>query len=327
MRRLNWILAGVCAISLITAATMWFELLAQRERNEALQSRVTALAALPAPPASPAQVVAPHSAANEPGALGGKRSDAALSAKPAVTLQDAYEESMEQERRLLANPRYRDAKRAETRLQYGQWRDDAIHIVGLTPEQADKIVDVLVERQIDGSSRASPRNAEDMAQYKRQLDEDQRRDDAAIRELVGDAKADQLHQYHDSLQSRSEVRQLRARLASDGDPLRPDQVEPLIAALHVERAQLDQDIQDYNHSLNWDEASAPASQQRLEKRAHELRTAAQERSLAAAAAILSPAQLKAFESQRARELQMQEAYEKMDWLRRETLDPVKTQSN
>ena len=48
-----------------------------------------------------------------------------------------------------------------------------------------------------------------------------------------------------------QVDRFRTQLTG-ADMLRDDQVEPLIAALHVEHAQMQQELQEYRETLSWE---------------------------------------------------------------------------
>src|SRR5262245_21759134 len=108
------VILGLLARGLaVLCVELWRELGIERARNEAYSAR---LADSPGPPPIAA---AP---ADTPGSAGRESSVAT-----ATATQDASpgenEDSFAQERRLLANPKYRAARLAEMRLRYPQWRD------------------------------------------------------------------------------------------------------------------------------------------------------------------------------------------------------------
>ena len=61
----------------------------------------------------------------------------------------------------------------------------------------------MIERDLDWSSRPNPRNAEEGEQRQREIEENRRNEAAALRALLGDAKATQWNEYLASQPSRS----------------------------------------------------------------------------------------------------------------------------
>jgi hypothetical protein len=95
--------------------------------------------------------------------------------------------------------------------------------------------------------------------------------------------------------------------------LRDDQVEPLIAAMHVENAQLRRDVEDYRQSQDWNNMSDDQRREFDERRA-ELTREAHARMHDSAAPILSHTQLEKFDAMLARERERRAAKQRMEGL-------------
>jgi DNA-binding transcriptional regulator YbjK len=126
-----------------------------------------------------------------------------------------------------------------------------------------------------------------------------------LRKLLGDEKNARFQEYMETRNTRMQVDQFRPQFTG-ADTLRDDQVEPLIAALHVERAQMQQELKEYGATLASDDASQKYSERRIE-----LMKAAYDRMHAAAAPILSSSQTKRLDALLKRDLERQEAQARM----------------
>jgi hypothetical protein len=215
------------------------------------------------------------------------------------------------ERRLLSDPKYREARKGQRRLELARWYDEAIRILGMSPAQAEQVLDLVIERELDWSGRPNPRDETELAQRLRDIEESKRAHAAALAAIVGESKATQWEQYVASQPSRSEVRQLRAQLSTTIDPLRDDQVEPLVAALAVEREQLSRELQEYSATLDWEGGNAEPARSKYERYQAERMAAADGRAYTAAGMILSQQQLQELELMRKRQREMHQARERM----------------
>ena len=135
---------------------------------------------------------------------------------------------------------------------------------------------------------------------------------AKLRDLLGEQKATALQSYMESRGSRMQVDQFRNQLAG-ADMLRDDQVEPLIAAMHVENTQLRRDLEEYRLSQDWNDASDDMRREFEERRA-ELTKEAHDRMHDAAAPILSSSQLQKFDAMLARDRDRRAAKQRLQGL-------------
>ena len=129
---------------------------------------------------------------------------------------------------------------------------------------------------------------EEFAQQQRALSQqDKREDDARLLALLGEEKRARFQEYMASRSTRVHVDQLRPKFTG-ADALRDDQVEPLIAALHVERTRLHAEQQEYRAQAHSDPSP---NMQQYGERELELLKSAYERMHKAAAPVLSSSQL------------------------------------
>jgi hypothetical protein len=319
MRKLSTAVALAMIILATAAAHFLLDRNEQRARADALQRRVAELeaAATRDTSDSPGQ---PNQSKTEGGTLTVAATPAAISATapPTTTTtakgpqpSDGAEDWLAFERRTLAIPEYRDARKTQRKRELGRLRDEGVRIVGVTPEQADRIIDEMIERELDWSGRPNPRNDEELQQRHREIEESKRNEEAALRALLGDAKASQWNEYLASQPSRSEVRQLRDALSESSDPLRDDQVEPLISALHTGRTQLAKEMEDYRALRTADAASPQTANLLYTQHYAERMAAANKRASKEAASILSQQQLAKFDAMRARQLEIWKASQRL----------------
>jgi hypothetical protein len=317
MRKLSPALILAIIILATATAYLWRERNEQRARGDALQVRVAALEAaairgIAAPPAKTDQSSTGRDALTAIRAPVSPTAPAtttttAKGAQPA----DAAEDWLAFERRTLAIPEYREARRAQRKHELARLRDEGIRIVGVTPEQADKIIDSMIERELDWSGRPNPGNAEELQQRQRDIEENKRKEEAALRALLGDAKAAQWNEYLASQPSRSEVRQLRSSLSESSEPLRDDQVEPLVSALHTRRTQFMNEVEDYRASQTAESSDPQAANRRYTQHYVEQMAAANKRASKEVASILSQQQLAKFDAMRARQLEIWKATQRL----------------
>jgi hypothetical protein len=280
------------------AIWLWSELRAESTRDTELAANaaslptpdsVTAATATPAPVSAPASPSTTAPAANFP---------AALSSREEHSVGEDREES---QRRMLQETAYREAWRAQMRLNYARRRENVIRLLGFTPEEADAVVEIAIDRQLIwiDRPRQKPMTPEIAEQQRALYEQDRREDDAKLLGLLGEEKRARLQEYMDSRNTRVHVDQLRPQFTGE-DSLRDDQVEPLIAALHVEHTRLRTEQQEYRTAIS--NEPQPARQY---EREIELLEAAHDRMHSAAAPILSDSQLERFDTLLKRDFERQ----------------------
>jgi hypothetical protein len=280
------------------AAAMWMELRAERDLNAELSARLYA--------ASATRVVAPRT--ETPAAASPVITSPAPKPSPAAptepspqpkVVQESQEDWRAYERRLMKDPKYRDAWREQRRLELAQRRENFIHVLGFTPEQADAAIELTIDRRMKWPG-GIPQES---------FAADERAYQARLREVLGEEKYSRFETYMDSRQSRMQVDRFRTQLSSD-EALRDDQVEPLISAVHVEQTQMQKDLREYRDGLA-SEADMPAASRKYSEREAELLKAAHSRMHTAASGILSSSQLEKFDAMLKRELEKYESQQRL----------------
>ncbi|HUQ10298.1 MAG TPA: hypothetical protein VM146_08270 [Steroidobacteraceae bacterium] len=119
--------------------------------------------------------------------------------------------------------------------------------------------------------------------------------DDELRTVLSQPQIDTFHHYQETAATRGQVEMLRNELMSTPDPLRDEQIAPLVDALHAEEMRLMTETRDYDVAVNKSDGAAAESMRLAESYFLERETAANERELSAASALLSREQLKALE--------------------------------
>jgi hypothetical protein len=298
-------------LALLGAAAMatwlWGELHAERARNAELSADLNArpvvqIAGLE-PQVLQTMQIAPPAVVPTPTSVN------PVSTQSSRTVHGTQEEWDAYQRRRMQNPNYREAWRAQQRLAYALRRENVMRLLGFTPEQADAVVEIAIDHQLRWYDRPSPKSGteEDAQQQRALYEQDEREDQEKLAALLGPDKHARFQEYMESRATRLQVDQLRPQFTGN-DLLRDDQVEPLIAALHVERARFEQELREYRESISRND---PQSWVKDGEREIELRKATNERMHAAAAPILSSSQVKRLDDLLKRDLARREAEARM----------------
>jgi hypothetical protein len=230
----------------------------------------------PSPDAKPAALQSQVSVAS-PGAE--KRPDVA------AHLRDWQQ----REREMLKDPEYRRSQIAEGRRRFAHVRTEAIRVVGMTAEQADRVVDLWVERNLRftelGGITGQPPSAEAQAALARAGDAEQ----AELHQLLGDEKYQRWNRYLASGEERAEVGQLRSQLGDSTTPLNDEQADALVEAIYSERKRRSAEYEEYVKAAGITDRYVVAPQDR--QRWLDLEKEANERIHGAMAATLSRPQL------------------------------------
>jgi hypothetical protein len=195
----------------------------------------------------------------------------------------------QRQREMLRDPAYRQLQVDAGRRQFARTRSDAIRVVGMTPQQADRVIDLWVKRNLryqelsPGIPGETPNEA-GQVELKRAGDAEQ----AELRVLLGQETYEKWGRYLASGEERAEVGQLREQLA-DNDPLREAQADALVDTIYLERGRRSREYDDYVKSMGIADrniVTAPDRQRWLD-----LEKEANQRIHAAAAGSLSRSQL------------------------------------
>lgn len=311
MRRTHYLL-GVMVFGLATASIyLWRELGEERAANAQLRAQLATRAITPAS-GQPAKAAVTAPAATLPAPLSAASTPHAESPAPSqVTGKqedwDAYR------RRMMRDPRYREVQREQSRLALAPRRANLIRLLGMTPAQADAVIDLQIEREWQQADQMVNPATEELRQQQRQMAEAQEKEfQAKLQNMLGQEKNARLQHYMESRQSRMQVDTFRTQL-SGADSLRDDQIEPLVEALHAERAQMRDELEQYRDTLSW-EGDSTESWQRYSERQSELMKGMHSDMHASAGAILSSSQLEHLDAMLDRELQRHETKMRMSKL-------------
>jgi hypothetical protein len=105
--------------------------------------------------------------------------------------------------------------------------------LGLTKDQANKLIDLLTDQQ--ASSFGQHREAKDADEARSLWEETQRQQKAELTDLIGADKVESLEEYQKSLPARQEVEMLARQLDGYDAPLTDDQRKRLVAVMSEER--------------------------------------------------------------------------------------------
>lgn len=220
---------------------------------------------------------------------------------------DSEESWLAYQQRLMRDPKYREARRAQDRSRYAQRRANLVRVLGFTPEMADAAIDLQIDEDFFLQEMRTNRNptSDELDAARVRNENFQREQQQKLRSLLGEEKLVRLQGYMESRESRMQVEDLRLMLG-EGNALRDDQIEPLISALHVERSQAQAALREFRDSMNWD-GDSNESQRLWGERKVELTRAMNARMLASASSSLTQPQLKALDDQLKEELARTEA--------------------
>jgi hypothetical protein len=310
MRRATAILGLVSCGLAVASIYLWRELGEERARNAELRARLDTSVPRPAL-ARDTDVAGPTPTAPvSPGTLVTATAAAGTESPQHVTGRKEDWEAYQ--RNLMRDPKYREARRQQQRLAYAPRRANLIRMLGLTPAQADAAIDLQLDQEAawDEIYQAEVTTDESRMERRARLDALDQAHQDKLRELLGEEKRARLQTYMESRQSRMQVDGLRSEL-SEANALRDDQVEPLIAALHLERAQFKSDLQGYSDTLSW-EGDTSDTWLRYSERQAELMKSMNARMHASASSILTAPQLEALDAQLGREFARFEAQQRVN---------------
>lgn len=143
-------------------------------------------------------------------------------------------------RKLLADPSYRAVQLKANRATIAIGMVDQAKVLHLSPGETDQLMDMLAEQRIRQEEAMPPPGA-NSAERQRVFADLRRTFDSEREKLLGSEKFEEFKKYRDSRRARTEVYLLRSQLAASAQPLRDDQVEPLVDAIGEELKRLDEE--------------------------------------------------------------------------------------
>ena len=244
------VLSAALLFSGVLAAHQWQQLRDEREQNANLLAQVSTLQAALAQ--SRAQVATPNApAAPLPQTATSKpQTEIDQPSWPLPqTANPKTQAAVAAIRAQMDSPEGRAITRANARMLLPTQYPDLARELNLSPEQAEKLFDMLARQQTDLSDSMRPmieaaRNGSmpaaarlEMARKDMQM---RAANDAELQTLLGD-KYPAWQAYNQALPQRRQVKQLQAVLSATDNALSDAQAKPLIAALAAEQSRIQQD--------------------------------------------------------------------------------------
>jgi hypothetical protein len=118
-------------------------------------------------------------------------------------------------------------------------------------ETATRLIELLADIEVRhlGDENAGYTNPSDMDARAAAVRESGKQEKAELIALLGEDGYRRWQGYQESLPTRYQMHDLREQLSSTSEPLRDEQLEPLIAAVHAERVRFNDDIHEYVEHL------------------------------------------------------------------------------
>lgn len=307
----------------------WQELREERAQTATLQTRIAQLEQVSeptAPPSAPVESAAAEApvetAAPTPAAAGTKaqptaRAGLAVSGAfgaaslarpvPDPEMRRRMLEAHEQQLRMLQDPEYRELMRSQHKLSMQQHYSDLEALLGLSKEQSEQLLDTLSEQAIRSMEQrpmlaemdGTPPSEAEMREQRRILEEQHRRNESEIAAVLGSKYGD-WQQYQQNGWARSQVTRLRQALAVTDEPLRQDQIKPLVEAIAREQKQM------MSARMTAPSRHDPLAQARMAEEWLERTAQSHQRIRSAVSGLLTPTQYEQLERQQQQELKMQE---------------------
>jgi hypothetical protein len=327
------------------SAYLWQELRTEREQTQVLQARVTELektrASAPAiADARPAEFPAPAPVAGPEPETKPSVAKPAIAATVAPTptatlafagpnvrngrmdpeMQRRMQENFDRQRAMLKDPEYRELMRDQQKMGMRRMYGDMETMLGLSKEEAERVMDVIAEQQVRsmeqrphfGMDGTQPDQAA-IREQQRVFEETRRKNEAELAAALG-PKYGEWQEYQQSMWSRSQVMRLKETLAGSDEPLRQDQIKPLVQALAREQQQMQTNSVRAQYPNG---SSTPDAQLRMQEEWLERTAQSHERVRNAVSSLLSPAQLEQLQEQQEQERKMQELNLRMQRARAE----------
>jgi hypothetical protein len=301
MRKSTLLLSAALLSTAAASSWLWRQLNDERALTLDLKNRVAALERprkqLPVTADAPAAVTE-LPAARTSKAMTETRPSVPVSAPPANYYPGQYQQ------RLLKNPEFRQALRNQQRVAIESQFRDLPKVLNLSPEDADRVFDLLAEQsvrliELQGRGPWSPDEGQSRQDSHREL---RKQNEAELAQLLGGPNLNRFQEFRSTLQSRAEVDSVRNEMALGTEPLREDQVEPMVLLVNSELQRMNQELRD----LGMSQTAGVSAEQILEETRSELAIAANQRIIDAARPILTSTQLAALkELYRRQRLQME----------------------
>jgi hypothetical protein len=216
---------------------------------------------------------------------------------------------------MMKDPEYRKARLAQTRLTMPQNYPGLIDALGLSPEEADKLYDLLAEQQLEMTDTSMlvatvngvPPDPAVMEDASRRRAEMQRRHDEALMATLG-GRYPQWQDYQQTRGARQQVVQLGRTMEGAGFPLTAEQSRPLTDVYIAEQRRQREETQQMLASAR---SGGALDQARLMEERLKLQAESNRRLLDAARPHLNAQQLNAMQVSMEQQLAMNRVSSRM----------------
>ncbi|MFL6619618.1 MAG: hypothetical protein ACJ8MH_13510, partial [Povalibacter sp.] len=325
---------GLVILTLTTAACgassayLYQQLGAERERSQGLEHQLKAVhekvaifsaVARPAPvfastgATASQQAPTPARKENESRAVYSARLISRSAPEPDDDLA-MRQRFVREQQALMQDPEYRTALRQQQRIQMMRQYPYLAEDLGLSKEDADRLMDVLADQQLDAMQDANAVDPETlqsdpaaMAQYQRKMEERQRAQQAALTQVLGSDGMQRWQEYQNTMAARFRTQQLRQALDAAGVPLEPDQERALRHALATHVKKMEDDAQTFASKMSTRGAMTAEDRLKMEEEQLERTESYYERARQSVAGILTSEQMDQYKSIHDQELMMRRA--------------------
>jgi hypothetical protein len=217
---------------------------------------------------------------------------------------------------MLKDPEYRKARLAQARMSIAQTYPGLIEELGLTPDEADRLFDLLAESQMEmndvsmlaATINGVPPDPAAMEDSSRRRQEMQRRQDEQLTAMLGSSRYAQWQDYQQTRAPRMQAMQLGRTLEGIGAPLTSEQSRSLATAYIAEQKRMrDENLRMVNASRT----TTPMDQERLMEERFKLQADSNRRIIDAARPHLNSRQLEALQASLDQQLTMNRASSRM----------------
>ena len=146
------------------------------------------------------------------------------------------------QRRLAQNAEYVEARRKFMRHMASGRYPDIERVLKLSPEAADRLLDVLANHRAPYGARVMEDPDFDPAASALARQEREYALNSAVTGVIGEAKMADFEQYMGSLYERYEIRGLQFELMNSPHPLEFEDAEPVIEAMYEERQRIEREL-------------------------------------------------------------------------------------
>ena len=190
------------------------------------------------------ELVRLRAASNGPAPNGVPRLGNAPDAIPAETTSMTMPEVVGQpmglsaaQREWMTSPIARDLMRSHQRDWIRRSNEDLFALLELSPEEAEALIALMADAQTPGIELGTTRPIDPatLENMRNKMDEQRRKTDEAIREMLGEEKYRKYQDYRNSETERIQIAELQRLFEATPTPLRAEQSAQLLAALIEER--------------------------------------------------------------------------------------------